>query len=113
MGAIAKSTPAAIENMIIANGDNTWTVRFYANGVADYVTVDNMLPTDSSGTLVYDGEGYAASYAGNKLWLPLLEKAYAEWNETGNEGRNGQNAYPSIEGGFMDAVDAQVLNRTA
>ena len=112
MGAIAQSSPSAIQNMIIANGDNTWTVRFYANGVADYVTVDNMLPTDASGTLVYDGQGYAASNAGNKLWLPLLEKAYAEWNETGKEGRDGQNAYPGIVNGFMDAVDAQVLNRT-
>ena len=65
LGTIAKSNPAAIENMFINNGDGTYTVRFYtgtyggstnsdgsfsdgfANGVgtADYVTVNTMLPT--------------------------------------------------------------------
>ena len=113
VGTIAKSSPAAIENMFIANGDNTWTVRFYtSSGVADYVTVDAMLPT-SYGNLIFANEGASPSNAADKLWLPLLEKAYAQWNETGNEGRDGQNAYASMAGGFMNSVDAQVLNRPA
>ena len=29
LGALAKSNPSVIENMIIPNDDNTWTVRFY------------------------------------------------------------------------------------
>ena len=41
--------------------------------------------------------------------MPLIEKAYAEWNETGREGRNGQNAYASLDGGCMQVVDQQVL----
>ena len=45
LGAIAKSNPTAIRDMFIDNGDNTWTVRFYdSNGMADYVTVNRMLP---------------------------------------------------------------------
>ncbi len=113
LGTIAKSNPAAITNMFIANGDGTWTVRFYANGVADYVTVDNMLPTDSYGNLIYAGLGDVANNSSNKLWIPLAEKAYAQWNETGLEGRNGQNDYASIAGGWMGDVDAQVLGSQA
>ena len=30
--------------------------------------------------------------------MPLVEKAYAQWNETGREGRDGQNAYASLNG---------------
>jgi len=37
--------PKAINNMFIDNGDGTYTVRFFNNGVADYVTVDRQLPT--------------------------------------------------------------------
>jgi hypothetical protein len=113
LGSIAESSPAAIQNMFIANGDNTWTVRFYFNGTADYVTVDNQFPTDSSGNLVYADCGFNDASTAKKLWIPLAEKAYAQWNETGREGRNGQNDYAAIEGGLMDAVDAQVLGHSA
>ena len=62
LGTIADSTPAAIQNMFIDNGVDaqtgihSWTVRFYDNGTADYVTVDNLLPVSGS-TLVFDGYG--------------------------------------------------------
>jgi hypothetical protein len=107
LGAIAKASPQAIENMFVNNGDGTYTVRFYVNGVADYVTVNTSLPTYGGGP-IYEGLG-----AGNGLWLPLAEKAYAQWNETGNEGRDGTNTYASIEGGWMSDVDAQVLGASA
>ena len=113
LGSLAKSSPAVIQNMIIDNGDNTWTVRFYANGTPDYITVDRMLPTDSSGHLVYADCGVSSTNAGNELWIPLVEKAYAEWNETGKEGRDNTNSYPSIAGGWMADVYAQVLGRGA
>ena len=87
LGSLAKSSPAVIQNMIVDDGDNTWTVRFYANGTPDYVTVDRMLPTEN-GNLVFDDYGASPSNAGNELWIPLVEKAYAEWNETGKEGRD-------------------------
>ena len=112
LGAIADSSPAAIENMIIPNGvENgvaSWTVRFYyldqAGGyAADYVTVNAML-AGYGGCPIFAGQGADGSW-----WVPLVEKAYAQWNETGREGRSGQNAYASLDGGWMQTVDAQVL----
>jgi hypothetical protein len=117
VGTIADSAPAAIQNMIVDNGVDaktglhTWTVRFYSNGTADYVTVDNMLPT-SGGRLVFDGYGEGTTNP-QGLWIALVEKAYAQWNETGKEGRNGSNTYSGIEGGWMADVDAQVLGHSA
>jgi len=134
LGTLADSNAAAVQNMFIDNGDGTFTVRFYTgtygtiynysdgsisagftdnHGTADYVTVDRMLPTSASGMLVY--ADYGANYANtaNSLWIPLAEKAYAQWNETGKEGRDGLNAYASIQGGWMATVDAQVLGYNA
>lgn len=134
LGTIADSNPAAIENMIIDNGDGTYTVRFYTGtygssynastgswsdgftngaGTADYVTVDRKLATTSSGMLVYADFGANYANSANALWIPLLEKAYAEWNQTGKEGRNGQDSFAAIEGGWMATVDAQVLGHNA
>ena len=97
--------------MIINNGDGTWTVRFYSNGKADYVTVNSQLPVDSKGNLIFDGYGTSSTSTSNVLWLALLEKAYAQWNETGKAGRSGAaNSYASIEGGWMGDVYAQTLN---
>ena len=45
--------------------------------------------------------------------MPLIEKAYAEWNETGREGRDGTNTYASLAAGWMQDVDAQVLGSAA
>jgi hypothetical protein len=108
LATVAKASPQVIENMFIDNGDGTYTVRFFTpDGTPDYVTVDTMLPS-SGGSPVYEGLG-----AGDSLWLPLAEKAYAQWNQTGNEGRDGTNTYASIEGGWMSDVDGQVLGYSA
>jgi len=110
LGSLAQSSPAVIQNMLIDNGDNTWTVRFYASGTPDYVTVDRMLPTDSSGNLVYANVNASATSPNNELWIPVVEKAYAEWNETGKEGRDCQNSYyPSIASGWPGDVYTQIL----
>ncbi len=101
-----------IDNGVDAQtGIHSWTVRFYGNGVADYVTVNNQLPV-SGNTLVFDGYGTSIS-SPKGLWIALVEKAYAEWNQTGKEGRNGQNSYAAIAGGWMANVDAQVLGQNA
>jgi hypothetical protein len=117
LGTIADSVPAAIQNMIVDNGVDaksglhTWTVRFYNGGKPDYVTVNNRLPT-SGGRLIFDGYGESTSNP-QGLWIALIEKAYAQWNETGKEGRDGTNTYAAIEGGWMADVDAQVLGHSA
>jgi hypothetical protein len=91
--------------MFIPDGNGVYTVCFYtASGTADYVTVNTALPL-SGKSLIYEGLG-----AGNSLWLPLAEKAYAEWNETGNEGNGNVNTYAAIEGGWMGNVYNQVLS---
>ena len=118
LGAIADSNPAAIENMIIPNGvENgiaSYTVRFYYqnNGtgpfIADYVTVNGRLPAWPNGGLVYDRPGPDGSY-----WMPIVEKAYAQWNETGHEGRDGTNTYAALTSGYMNLVDQQVLGVAA
>ena len=134
LGTLADSNPAAVENMIIDNGDGTFTVRFYTGpygtiynysdgsigagftnntGTADYVTVNRMLPTSTTGLLAYADSGASCTNAANSLWIPLAEKAYAQWNQTGKEGRDGTNAFASIQGGWMATVDAQVLGHNA
>jgi len=97
-----------IQDMFIGNGDNTYTVRFYNNGVADYVTVDRYLPTRSSGYRVYAGWG-GGSYneSNNELWVALAEKAVAQWSESGLIGTSfpqGTNSYRSIEGLYRLAI---------
>ncbi|MFO0977565.1 MAG: C2 family cysteine protease [Planctomycetaceae bacterium] len=128
LAAIADRNPNAVRNMFIDNGDGTYTVRFYTGqygnfnnngtitsgfangtGTADYVTVNRSLPVSSNGSLVYSGYGLSATSTSTVLWIALAEKAYAQWNETGNEGRDGTNRYAAIEGGWMADVNCQVL----
>jgi hypothetical protein len=115
LGMIADSNPQAIENMFVNNGDGTYTVRFYTSaGVADYVTVNSQLVVYAgSTTLAYADFYESATSSSLSLWIPLAEKAYAQWNQTGNEGRDGTNTYNSIQGGWMDVVCQQVLGYNA
>jgi hypothetical protein len=97
--------PSAITNMFIVNGDGTYTVKFVQGSTARYVTVDSMLPTDSSGELVFDGMGQMASSSSNELWVALAEKAYVQMNETGwirpTAWGGGKNVYNAISSGCM------------
>ncbi len=112
LGTIADSNPQAVENMFINNGDGTFTVRFYSGSTPSYVTVNLSLPT-YEGAFIYADCGCSITSTTNSLWIPLAEKAYAQWNETGLEGGTGQNSYSAIQGGWMSTVDAQVLGHNA
>jgi Calpain family cysteine protease/Bacterial pre-peptidase C-terminal domain len=91
-----------IENMFIDNSDNTFTVKFWRNQVADYVTVDKYLPTDSSGNLVYASKGRNYNDSSNELWIALAEKAYAQLNESGGIYQDNTNSYSGIgNGGYI------------
>ena len=72
-----------------------------------------MLPASTPGILAYADYGASYTNTANSLWIPLIEKAYAQWNQTGKEGRDGTNAFASIQGGWMATVDAQVLGYNA
>lgn len=112
----ALKNPSAITNMFVVNGDGTYTVRFYNNGNAQYVTVDSYLPTDSSGRLIYARLGAMYNNAGNELWTALAEKAYVQINEMGwLRGAlpgSGQNSYAAVEGGYIYQALAQITGQS-
>jgi len=116
LGEVALKNQAAITNMFIVNGDGTYTVRFYHNNVADYVTVDSYLPTNSGGSLMYANRGAYYASASNELWTALAEKAYVQMNEAGwTRGSltgTGQNAYAAIEGGYIYAALTHITGQS-
>jgi hypothetical protein len=118
LASTAFRSPSTIQSMFTDNGDNTYTVRFYNNGVADYVTVDRYLPVDGYGTFIYARQK-AASWgapgdAANEWWYALAEKAYAQLNESGWTGQDGTNSYSGIIAGWEGNTIKQVtgLNTT-
>ncbi|MEH2196116.1 MAG: C2 family cysteine protease, partial [Nostoc sp.] len=114
LSSIAQEKPNYIQNMFIDNGDNTFTVRFFNNAVANYVTVDQYLPTNAYGQLIYASKGSSYNNSSNELWVGLAEKAYAQLGESGwSRPDNTTNAYSSIEGGWMDYVTSQVTGLNA
>ena len=92
----ANDKPAMISDMFKNNGDGTWSVRFETNGKTDYVTVDRMMATNASGRYIYADDGGAGKQmvsGNNELWVALAEKAYAQVNESGRIGQDGNNYY--------------------
>lgn len=96
LAATALKTPSAIQNMFIDNGDSTFTVRFFVNGKADYVTVDRWLPTRNGGAAFAGWGGGHFSNNNNELWVALAEKAYAQINESGGISQDGTNSYNGL-----------------
>ncbi|HEV3437919.1 MAG TPA: C2 family cysteine protease, partial [Gemmata sp.] len=110
-GATAANDPSVIQNMFTDDGIQTvngtqihvWTVEFHDNGVPHYVTVDNNLPT-VYGCFFFANQGESASSSSNVLWVPLLEKAYAQLCASGWNQRPQTNAYQSLNGGNASTV---------
>ncbi|MGZ3353985.1 MAG: C2 family cysteine protease [Isosphaeraceae bacterium] len=98
--------PSVIQSMFTDDGTtleggvqvHIWTVRFYDHGVASYLTVDNALPA-GNGNFVYANLSHSISSSSNVLWVPLLEKAYAQLCESGWNARHPSNAYASLNSG--------------
>lgn len=115
LGEVALKSPSTITNMFVVNGDGTYTVKFFNNGTAAYVTVDSFLPTDSGGRLIYAGLGKLHTNASNELWTSLAEKAYVQINEMGWLrgwlSGNGQNSYSAVEGGYIYAALGQITGQ--
>ena len=80
---VALQDPARIESMIRSNGNGTWRVRFDVDGRADFVTVNDELPTMSSDYSWANGSSLEFAN-GSVAWPELLEKAYAELNAQPN-----------------------------
>ena len=88
---VAKQNSGTISSMFSSNGNNTYGVRFYVNGTADYVTVNNAL-----------ADGGSVFNAGTDIWASLAEKAYAQLQAggvvTGNSVNSG-NSWSTIGNG--------------
>ena len=98
--------PSVIQSMFTDDGTavesgvqvHVWTVRFYDDGVTSYLTVNNELPA-SNGDFVYAGGFQPIDTSSNVLWVPLLEKAYAQLSASGWNGRPQENAYADLNAG--------------
>ncbi|MGD0633651.1 MAG: putative Ig domain-containing protein [Beijerinckiaceae bacterium] len=88
---VAKQNSGLISSMFTSNGNNTYGVRFYVDGVAEYVTVNTSLP-----------DGGDVFNFGTDIWASLAEKAYAQLQTggavTGNTVNDG-NSFSTIGNG--------------
>jgi len=119
IGGLALTKPTALQALFVENapidGARSWGVRFFdANGKAHWVTVNDMLPVPEvgAGTLAYAGP--ANKDLNGEIWVPLLEKAYAQANSLGILPRaesTGRNSYAAIEGGQGDPLGALVKSK--
>jgi hypothetical protein len=100
----ASSMPALIHDLFCDNGDGTYGVRFYGSDRSSFwVTVNSSLPLNGQRQLLLAGN--ASKSGSGELWVSLLEKAYAQANETGWLGRNlAVNSYQEVEGGLFEAL---------
>ena len=101
--------------MIIPNGvengicelDRTFLLLGRVDGryVADYVTVNAMLPgSPRTGLSSYDGAGTDGSW-----WMPLRREGLRPVERDRQGGPRRPERYASLTGGLMEYVDAQVL----
>jgi len=88
---VAKQDAGDITSMITSNGNNTYGVRFYVDGVSEYITVNNSL-----------ADGGNVFNSATNIWASLVEKAYAQLQTagpvTGNSINDG-NSWSTIGNG--------------
>jgi Calpain family cysteine protease len=108
LGEVALKDPSAIEDMISANGNGTYSVRFFVNGQPDYVTVNSQLPVMGG----YEwANGSQLEFANGRTddWVALVEKAYAQLNAQTNaphgmELNSASDSYAGITAGNGSAL---------
>jgi uncharacterized repeat protein (TIGR02059 family) len=98
----------ALESLFASNathtdGTSTWGVRFYDQlGKPHWVTVNNKLVVANANAAQ---PSYAKLSSSGELWVPLLEKAYAQANELEIFGRQKSiNSFLAIEGGLAEPM---------
>lgn len=119
VGGLAATKPAALQALFVENAAvgevRSWGVRFFdANGKAHWVTVNDMLPVPEAGATTLAYAGSANKALNGEIWVPLLEKAYAQANTLGILPRaesTGFNTYAAIEGGQGDPLGALVQSK--
>jgi len=85
--------PGLVQSMFVDDGNGTYGLRFYVNGKATWVTVNDQLPTYQH-SLIFNN-AYAADQS-QGLWADLIEKAYAQLSSTGNIDHPAVNSYQNI-----------------
>ena len=103
LGEVALQDPNSIESMIHNDGNGAYGVRFEVDGHADWVTVNEELPTMPSGYSYANGSNLEFAN-GDVAWPELIEKAYAELNAEPNAPHGAQlnaasNSYAGISAG--------------
>jgi hypothetical protein len=119
IGGLAASQPAALQALFVDNGAvdgvRSWGVRLFdANGHAQWVTVNDMLPVPQAGSTSLAYAGPADKNLNGEIWVPLLEKAYAQANSLGFLPRaeaTGQNSFAAVEGGQGDPLGALIAGK--
>jgi hypothetical protein len=116
---VALQDPSAIESMITNNGNGTYGVRFFVGGEAEYVTVNDELPTASK-PLWDNGSNlkFANGADGAPLWAELVEKAFAQLNAEpgaihGQERNEAINAYAGISDGHPRDALAEITGQNS
>jgi Ca2+-binding RTX toxin-like protein len=105
MMVVAANDPSIIQSMFVNNGSGTYGVRFFINGKATYVTVNDQLPFAGTSTtqLYYNNSSH--------IWASLVEKAYVQLNEEGVLPQDVGNSYAKIDGGWADPI-TQITNKS-
>jgi len=101
--------PSLIKNMIVAHANGAYSVEFWVNGKADFVTVNAALPSYTNGSMQWDGSRMVDANSTTSLWVPLVEKALAQLAEqsgvvTGMQFAGGQNQYYELNAGAGEGV---------
>jgi ELWxxDGT repeat protein len=120
LGEVALQDPTAIEAMITTNGNGTYGVRFFVDGVAQYETVDDDLPYMTDGDQWASGSTleFANGASGTPMWAELVEKAFAQLNADPNAAHGATlnsavNSYEGIDAGDPDAALAEITGQTS
>jgi len=103
---VAKQDAGDITSMFTSNGNNTYGIRFYVGGVADYITVNTSL-----------ADGGNVFNSATDIWASLAEKAYAQLQAagplTGNSINDG-NSWSTIgNGGAPEEALEEITGATA
>jgi hypothetical protein len=91
---MAYTNPNRLRELAVDLGDGTYAVHFKRGGVDTFVRVDGDLP---AGGYYQQGLNYAHPGASGNQWMPIIEKAYAEF-------RTGAWSYESLRVGNFNAV---------
>jgi hypothetical protein len=105
--------------MITNNGNGTYGVRFFVDGTAEYVTVNDELPVVKDGTAWNNGSllKFANGAAGQPIWAELVEKAFAQLNAEPDaihgEAGTATNAYSGISGGYAQNALTEITDQNS